>query len=102
MLDFMGSVGNSLFSGATQGGGTVVLNMKTLEVYGNVTANGNPISPGQVGENRANGGSGGYILVNFTSLANNTLTIGANGYIQAIGGLGINEGASGAGGRIVM
>ena len=102
MQSFIGSVGNSLFSGATQGGGTVILNMKTLEVFGKISANGYPINPSQVGENKANGGSGGYILLNFTSISNDTLTFGGNGSVQSIGGSGINEGASGSGGRIVM
>ena len=98
----MGSVGNSLFSGATQGGGTVLINTKVLKLFGSITANGNPLDISRVGENKANGGSGGYILVNLTQPADNTFLIGEKGSIQSIGGLGVNFGASGSGGRIIM
>ena len=80
----------------------MVINAKTIQLSGNITANGNPLDIAYVGENRANGGSGGYILLNFTKLHDNSLQFGNKASIQAIGGLGVNDGASGSGGRIIL
>lgn len=96
----MGSAGRDF--AATYGGGTVVISLKRLELNGYISANGFPNESSSVGTFLAHGGSGGYIFLNFTDPTLSEVKFGSSAAIRAVGGLGINNGFSGSGGRVVM